>query len=107
MSVLLVALGAALGAPLRFLIATWLDRGVPVGTFVVNVLGSFLLGLCVARSPGGEVYALIGTGFCGGLTTYSAFAAQSVRLGRRGLAYAIVTILTAVAAAAAGFALGS
>jgi CrcB protein len=83
---LLVALGAAVGAPLRYLV----DRAVssrhdslfPWGTFAVNVAGSFLLGLLAAatlhtRAP---VMALLGTGLCGALTTYSTFGYETVRL---------------------------
>ena len=73
---------------------------------MVNVVGSFLLGLFVASSVDEHAYALLGTGFCGGLTTYSAFAVQSVRLGLRGIAYAVVTVLAAVGAAALGFTVG-
>ncbi len=106
MTALLVALGAAVGAPLRFWLATWLDDDVPYGTLTVNVAGSFALGLLVAMSVDGDAYALLGIGFCGGLTTYSAFAVQTVRLGRRGLAYAAATVVLSVAAAALGFVLG-
>lgn len=115
MTVLLVALGAAVGAPVRFVVATWLDDGLPIGTFAVNVAGSLLLGLFSALALDGSTAALLGTGFCGGLTTYSAFAAQSVRLeqgGRparrrlRGLAYAVATVVVSLAAAALGFWVG-
>lgn len=113
MTVLLVALGGGLGASLRFVLAHYLDRQHldnqwPTGTLVVNVLGSFLLGLFVALSLSGTWLALLGTGFCGGLTTYSAFAVQTVGLGRRrGTAYALVTVAAGLAAAYAGFSLGS
>ncbi len=107
MTLLLVALGAAVGAPLRFCIASWLDAEVPWGTFTVNVVGSLLLGFLSALALGGHTAALLGTGFCGGLTTYSAFAVQSARLGRRGLAYAVLTILVSLGAAALGFAVGA
>ena len=107
MTVLLVALGAAAGAPLRYCLASRFDADVPYGTFAVNVLGSFLLGLFSALALGEHAFALLGTGFCGAFTTYSAFAVQSVRLGRRGLLYALVTIVVAVAAAALGFGLGA
>lgn len=109
MTVLLVALGGALGAPLRFCLASWLDDDLPYGTFAVNVAGSFLLGWFSALALGEHAYALLGTGFCGGFTTYSAFAVQTARLGalsRRGLAYAAATILVSLGAAALGFALG-
>ncbi|MCW2812915.1 MAG: CrcB-like protein [Nocardioides sp.] len=105
MTVLLVALGAAVGAPLRYLVAARLDRDLPLGTLAVNVAGSFVLGVLVARSVGGAAWALLGVGFCGGLTTYSSFAVQTVRLRWRGVAYAVVTVVASVAAAAAGYAL--
>ncbi|WP_148611932.1 fluoride efflux transporter FluC [Nocardioides rubriscoriae] len=106
MTVLLVALGAAVGAPLRFVVATWLDDEVPWGTLTVNVVGSFVLGLLVALSVDADAYALLGVGFCGGLTTYSSFAVQTARLGRRGTAYAAATIVVSVAAAALGYTVG-
>jgi CrcB protein len=105
-TVLLVALGAAVGAPLRFVVASRFDQDVPWGTLAVNVVGSLVLGLLVARSVDGGAYALLGVGFCGGLTTYSGFAVQTVRLGRRATAYAATTIVLSVGAAALGYALG-
>jgi CrcB protein len=106
---LLVAAGAFVGAPLRFLVATRLDgERFPAGTLLVNVLGSFLLGLLTGAAVHGETLALLGAGFCGGFTTYSAFAVQTHRLGRaRGSAYAAVTIGASLAACALGFVTGS
>jgi CrcB protein len=103
---LLVALGGGLGAALRFLAGHRWDRDLPAGTLLVNLAGSFLLGLLSALSPGEHALALLGTGFCGGLTTYSAFAVQTHALGRRGAAYAAVTVLAALVAAGLGFWLG-
>lgn len=104
MTPLLVALGAALGAPLRYLVATSLDRErFPLGTLAVNVAGSFVLGLVVEAGASGHWLALLGTGFCGGFTTYSAFAVQTHRLGApRGAAYAVLTVGLALAACALG-----
>jgi CrcB protein len=101
---LLVALGAAVGAPLRHAIATTLDRDrFPHGTLLVNVAGSFLLGLLVEAGATGHWLALLGTGFCGGFTTYSAFAVQTHRLGpARGAAYAGLTVGVSLAACALG-----
>ncbi len=110
MIVLLVALGAAIGASLRFYLATLLDGRLPLGTVAVNVVGSLLLGYFSARALDEHAWALLGTGFCGGLTTYSAFAVQTVRLGPRpllALAYAVATVLAALVAVTLGFALGS
>ena len=108
MTPLLVALGAAVGAPLRFVIATRFDGHRHWGTLAVNVVGSFLLGLFSALALGGHAMALLGTGFCGGLTTYSAFAVQTHALGRRlGSAYAAGTVAVALAACGFGFWLGA
>ncbi len=86
MIVVLVALGAAVGAPARYLI----DRAVqarhdslfPWGTFTANMTGSFLLGLLAAAGlrTSSEVLALLGTGLCGALTTYSTFGYETMRL---------------------------
>ena len=82
MTPLLVAAGAALGATLRFWVAHHLDDRTPWGTLAVNVAGSFVLGLLVGSDPSAHALALLGTGFCGGLTTYSAFAVQTRDQGR-------------------------
>jgi CrcB protein len=104
MTALLVALGAAAGASLRFAIASLLDTRFPWGTLVVNVAGSALLGALSAMALSGHAMALLGTGFCGGFTTYSAFAVQTHGLGpRQGTAYAVVTIAVSLGACALGF----
>ncbi len=114
----LVVLGAAVGAPARYLTDRALQarqarRGgvFPWGTFVVNVAGSFLLGI-VAGQASPAAQALIGTGFCGALTTYSTFSYETLRLAEAGsLRYAVLNVLgsvaAGVAAAAAGAWLGS
>jgi CrcB protein len=102
---LLVAVGAAVGAPLRYLV----DRAVqarhgsafPWGTFAVNVAGSFLLGLLAAGSSAGAVsggaMSLLGTGLCGALTTYSTFGYETVRLLTAETRFiAVVNALTSV-----------
>jgi fluoride exporter len=87
-NVLLVAVGAAVGAPLRFLIdravQTWHDSTFPFGTLMVNIAGSLLLGFLtggfVAGALPDPVGLAIGTGLCGTLTTYSTFGYETVRL---------------------------
>jgi CrcB protein len=110
-SALLVALGAAVGSPLRFLVGRWLDRHVHWGTLLVNLVGSFVLGALVGDAVDGRWFALLGTGFCGGLTTYSAFAVQSVEAARksrrRGSAYAVLTVAGCLALATLGHWLGT
>lgn len=102
----LVALGAGIGAALRFAAAHHFDGRWPWGTFVVNTAGSFLLGAFSAMVLTGSLMALVGAGFCGGLTTFSAFAVQTVERGwAEGTAYAATTVLLTLIACAAGFAL--
>ena len=71
---LLVALGAAVGAPVRYAVTQALrDRGATThaGTLIVNVVGSFVLGVLVSAGVGAGALALVGSGFCGALTTMS------------------------------------
>lgn len=108
MTVALVTLGAAVGAPLRHVVGHHLDRRLPWGILAVNVVGSFLLGLFVALGLSGSSLALLGSGFCGGMTTYSTFAVQTAQLGPRdGTLNALLTLALAVPAAALGCALGT
>ena len=108
MSWLLVALGAAVGAPLRYVAAVLLDGRLPRGTILVNWVGSLLLGWFTGLALTSDALALLGTGFCGGLTTYSAFAVQTVDRGPRvGTAYAAATVVLSLVAAALGYALGT
>ena len=108
MTALLVAAGAALGAPLRFLAGHFLDRRLHWGTLSVNLAGSFVLGTLVGGAVDGNAFALFGTGFCGGLTTYSAFAVQSVSGGpRQGPAYVVVSVAGCLVMATLGHLLAS
>ncbi|MDK3255228.1 fluoride efflux transporter FluC [Blastococcus capsensis] len=112
MTPLLVVLGAAVGAPLRLLATRVAGRGgrdPAPGTLVVNIAGSALLGLLLGLDdvPAG-LAALVGTGFCGALTTFSTFGADVVRLRAEGtlgrsLAYVAGTLVLGIGAAAAGY----
>jgi CrcB protein len=88
MTVLLVALGAAIGAPARYLTDRALqgrhDSVFPWGTFLANVAGCALLGFLAALPASSPVLAFAGTGFCGALTTYSTFGYETVRLVQSG-----------------------
>lgn len=104
MTVLLVALCGGVGAAVRYTVGSRLDGLVPSGTLLVNAVGSFLLGLFVGWSIDGSALALLGTGFCGGLTTYSSFAVQARDLGPRlGAAYAAATVLLGLGACTVGY----
>ncbi|WP_345345367.1 fluoride efflux transporter CrcB [Rhodococcus olei] len=115
MTVLLVLLGGAVGAPARFL----LDRTVqsrhdsvfPWGTLSVNIIGSLILGALAgaATAHDSALWTLVGTGFCGALTTFSTFGYETVRLFEdRARLFAVgnvvVTVVAGLAAAALGFA---
>lgn len=84
----MVVLGAAVGAPARFLVDLALRRRLgqafPWGTLTVNVAGSLLLGSLLALPLPQQALALLGTGFCGALTTYSTFAYETIHLMRSG-----------------------
>jgi CrcB protein len=100
----MVALGAAVGAPLRLLAGHHLDRRTHWGTLLVNLLGSALLGWVVGHGVDGRPLLLVGTGFCGAFTTYSAVAVQSVnRGGWRGPTYAVGTVAGCLAVAWVAF----
>lgn len=108
MTLLLVALGAALGAPTRYVVAHLLDGRLHVGTILVNVAGSFLLGLFSGLALTGSLIAFLGSGFCGGLTTYSAFAVQTHAQGwRLGAMNVALTVVPALALCWLGFWLGA
>jgi CrcB protein len=114
-----VAAGGALGSLLRF----WLTLALagprfPLGTFAINVLGSFVIGLVagltaaparVGMPPDLRIFLM--TGICGGFTTFSAFSLQTLELlqaGEAGMAlgYAAGSVLACVAATWAGWLLG-
>jgi fluoride exporter len=115
---LLVALGAAVGAPARW----WLDQHLrrrachdfPWGTLLINVSGSFVLGVLLGvttRRPDAALVALLGTGFCGGFTTFSSFGFETVRLAEDGellpaTANVVVSVALGLAAASIGWVLG-
>ncbi|MCG5217864.1 fluoride efflux transporter CrcB [Streptosporangium sp. KLBMP 9127] len=111
MTVLLVVLGAAIGAPLRYLtdrlVQSRHDSVFPWGTLSVNVAGSLLLGLLAGLPAGSALAALAGTGFCGALTTYSTFSYETLRLVQEGfrgraVANAVVSVGAGLAAALLG-----
>ncbi len=108
MTMLWVAAGAAVGAPLRYLAGILLDGRWPWGTLAVNLAGSLILGWLVGLDLRGAPLALLGTGFCGALTTYSTFAVQVHERGRRlGSALAATTLAASLALCAVGFWLGA
>ena len=114
-----IAIGGAVGSVSRYAISAWMTRAhgaFPLGTFLINVVGSFLIGV-FARAfshPDSNpvVRAALTIGFCGGFTTFSTFSAEFVTLvqeGRAGRAvlYAVASVVTSVIAVVAGLAVGA
>jgi len=113
-----VAAGSAVGGVARFLVSGWAQRwgvGFPVGTLLVNVIGSFALGFLLRYglqsavwSP--EVRALLTIGFCGGFTTFSTFSYETVALVEDGVwlrafGYLATSLVLSLAAILVGMAL--
>ena len=94
-----VALGGSLGAVLRYSLSQWIVRKFPMGTFVVNIVGCFLIGLLIALAvktkwPGPTLQAFLIGGVLGSLTTFSTFAYQTVELGQQhSLTYAATNLI--------------
>ena len=114
MSALLVVAGALVGAPLRLWatrVTVRAGRDAALGTLVVNLVGSALLGaLTGAAGMPAEALVLVGTGFCGTFTTFSAFGADVLRLAelRRlltALVYVTATLVLGIAAAVVAWSL--
>jgi CrcB protein len=112
-----VAIGAALGAWLRWGLTIFLSQlhaHIQLGTLVANLLGGYLIGLALgffdtapALSPAWRLFVI--TGFLGGLTTFSSFSGESMVLMQRGhygwaLAHAAVHLLGSVGCCVAGYA---
>ncbi len=115
-----LAVAGALGAPVRYLLDGYVqdrtDGVFPRGTFVINVSGSFLLGLLAGFALYHAFPAtpkiVLGTGFCGAYTTFSTFTYETVRLAEErafgaALHNVLVSVLVPALAAAAGLALAA
>ncbi|MCB5909521.1 fluoride efflux transporter CrcB [Streptomyces pinistramenti] len=114
MNWLLVIIGAAVGAPLRYLTDRTVQRRhdtlFPWGTFTVNVIGCLALGLLTGAVAHGaassQVQLLLGTGLCGALTTYSTFSYETLRLAGDGARFFAVANVAASLVAGLGAAFG-
>ncbi len=114
---LAVAIGAGAGGAARWAVNVWLQGcgpGFAASTLLVNAVGGFLIGLALvafARQPNDLLRLLLVTGFLGGLTTFSAFSAESLGLLQRGevgtaLVHTATHVLAALGCAAAGHRIG-
>ncbi|MGH8862128.1 MAG: fluoride efflux transporter FluC [Jatrophihabitantaceae bacterium] len=114
----MIAVGAAVGAPARYLT----DRAIqsrhetvfPWGTLVVNVVASLVLGILTGASSAlaPAAAALLGTGLCGALSTFSTFGYETLHLVRErsgfyAAANVAIAVVAGIGAAAAGWAIGA
>jgi fluoride exporter len=111
--VLLVFLGGGAGSILRYLISKLLNHTtvLPLGTLVVNVLGSLIMGLFLGMAYRSQSFSpntalFLATGFCGGFTTFSAFSYENQLFLKSGdfLSFGIYTVASLVLGIAAVFA---
>jgi fluoride exporter len=113
---LLVFFGAGIGGVLRYAIGSvvkWNGTSFPWATFIVNILGCFIIGLVIAFANKNNFFAdnfklMLATGLCGGFTTFSAISLESLQLIKQAniqtaLVYIVCSILFGIAACAIGF----
>ena len=107
-----VALGSAVGGAARFALSMFIQQrssaAFPVGTLIVNITGSLILGFVLRYALGSpsvsaEVRALLTTGFCGGYTTFSTFSYEAITLiedgdYRRAAVYVAASVLLSLMA---------
>lgn len=118
---LLVSFGGAVGSVLRYSVGLWLKPAsgatFPLSTFVVNVVGAFVIGMLAGWSGrqgwiGSAAWTLLATGLCGGFTTFSAFSLEGARMlegGAAGMAllYLGGSVVVGVLLCAAGYRLAA
>lgn len=114
--ILIIGLGGFLGSVMRYITVRWVDGKLntlfPYGTLTVNIIGSFLLGVIymtalrkAGLSENGRLF--LGVGFCGGFTTFSAFALENFNLMQEKLMgatllYISLSVVAGILALAAG-----
>lgn len=121
MMILFLSLAGGLGAIARFVVDGVVSRHnpfrLPIGTMIINITGSFALGVLVgwaahsASDVPDQMRVVLGTGFCGGYTTFSTASVETMRLwlagkAGSGAASALVTLVGSLGAALLGMWLG-
>ena len=116
-SLCLVGLGSFVGGALRYLISTWMknacSQGFPWGTLMVNLVGCFLIGMIYAlfsrySSTSHPWYLLLTTGLCGGFTTFSTFANESLQMLQNSqwggfITYVSISVIAGICLTALGY----
>ncbi|ALC90251.1 hypothetical protein AM500_11000 [Bacillus sp. FJAT-18017] len=112
MTVAFIAAGGFLGAVTRFFFSRWLNSNhssrIPYGTLVANLIGAFLLGFLVGKASNGSVYAFVGIGFTGALSTFSTLMHElnKMQLNLRFILYALISFGAGFLLMIAGMMLG-
>lgn len=119
-NILFIGLGGGIGSICRYVITLaigkWIDASFPWGTFVINILGSFLIGLFLGMFDksifNDTSKLLLITGFCGGFTTFSTFSSENVNLLLAGqwltaLTYSALSVVLGIAAVWLGYKLSA
>ena len=116
-SLCLVGLGSFVGGSLRYLISTWMknacSQSFPWGTLMVNLVGCFLIGVIFALfsrfcSTSHPWCLLLTTGLCGGFTTFSTFANESLQMLQNGqwggfITYVSISVIAGICLTALGY----
>jgi len=115
-NILLVIAGSAAGGSARYITSLVVqsknNTQFPMGTFMINLIGCFIIGMVYAlaarnASNGSDIKLLLATGFCGGFTTFSAFAFENLELFKSGLhltalVYIILSVVLGILAVVLG-----
>lgn len=115
-NILLVLVGSAVGGSARYITSLIIQSKnstqFPIGTFMINLIGCFTIGMVYAfaarnATTGSDIKLLLATGFCGGFTTFSAFAFENLELFKSGqhltaLIYIILSVVLGILALVLG-----
>lgn len=111
MKIILIVLGGFLGAVIRYFLSKKYNNKLPFGTFLINMVGSFILGYLFYLSDSTNLYAFIGIGFCGALTTFSTFKLETFQLvinkqSLTSILYTFISYIVGILAAYVGYYFG-
>ena len=116
-SIFIVGIGSFIGGAIRYIISTLMKTScntfLPWGTLAVNLIGCFIIGALYAlfskhTSTSNSLFLLLTTGFCGGFTTFSTFANESLQMLQNGniggfITYILLSLIAGLALVALGY----